>query len=36
MLSLPIPFEHVEVSKVTIFRGISMITMAHANDKFLS
>jgi hypothetical protein len=34
MLSLPIPFEHVQVSKVTIFRGIAMIIVAHAKDKF--
>jgi hypothetical protein len=34
MLSLPIPFEHVQVSKVTIFRGIAMIIVTHAKDKF--
>jgi len=33
MLSLLIPFEHVQVSKVTIFRGIMMIIVVHAKDK---
>jgi hypothetical protein len=34
MLSLLIPFEHVQVSKVAIFRGIEMIIVAHGKDKF--